>query len=112
MRVSEACLGTMTFRDALSWRAERPATLDSVFRDAGVSVIDTDGPCCCREQFPTQGRLLPDARRSLDGLSGQDPGDRPDAGADVIAESVKGARDGETPAEILNTFDFVDRLNL
>jgi aryl-alcohol dehydrogenase-like predicted oxidoreductase len=43
LRVSEACLGTMTFGDSLSWGADRETARDiySVFRDAGGTFVDT-----------------------------------------------------------------------
>jgi len=43
LRVSAACLGTMTFGDAIDWGADRDAAHEiySAFRDAGGNFIDT-----------------------------------------------------------------------
>ena len=43
LRVSEACLGTMTFGDAIDWGADRSVSLEiyAAFRDAGGNFIDT-----------------------------------------------------------------------
>jgi len=43
LRVSEACLGTMTFGDGIDWGADRETSHDiyAAFRDAGGTFIDT-----------------------------------------------------------------------
>jgi aryl-alcohol dehydrogenase-like predicted oxidoreductase len=43
LRVSEACLGTMTFGDSIDWGADRDTAqkIYSTFRDAGGTFIDT-----------------------------------------------------------------------
>jgi predicted oxidoreductase len=62
LRVSEACLGTMTFGDSLSWGADRETARDiySVFRDAGGTFVDTadiysDGESEMRRQIVLNG---------------------------------------------------------